>query len=621
MAETKDIKYVNKDFTTFKQALVNYAQTYFPDTYNDFSPSSPGTMFIEMAAYVGDVLSYYLDNQIQETFLQYAKQKENLFALAYMLGYRPKVTSAATVDVDIYQTIPALATGSAPDFDFALYIDEGTQIRSTSNSDVNFYIKEDVDFSFSSSLDPTEVVPLNVQQNGNVVNYLAKKTRKALAGTVQTTTFTFGGAERFPISTITDDNIIQILDITDSDGNTWYEVPFLGQETIFEQVENTSLNSPNLSGNQSQTPYLLRLRKTQRRFTTRFKANNQLEIQFGAGTSNDADEEIIPNYDNVGLGLTQGLSKLYTAFDPSNFLYTETYGIAPKNTTLTVRYLTGGGVESNVPAGDLTTISSQTVRFKNAGITNNGILNSVSTTNPLAATGGKDGDTNDEIQLNTLAAFPAQMRAVTLDDYTIRALSMPPKFGTVSKVYIQQDQAFSTNSTTDNIIDSNPLSLSFYILSYDANKKLTLADQALKQNLKNYLDEYRLLTDAVNIRDAFIINIGVEFEIIVLPNFNNNEVINNCIEALKSYFEIDKWQINEPILLKDLKILLDKIEGVQTVQNVEITNKVGNSLGYSDYAYDIKGATLKDVVYPSIDPMVFEVKNPTSDIKGRVVPL
>ena len=621
MAETKDIKYLNKDFTTFKQALVNYAQTYFPDTYNDFSPSSPGTMFIEMAAYVGDVLSYYLDNQIQETFLQYAKQKENLFALAYMLGYRPKVTSAATVDVDIYQTIPALATGSAPDFDFALYIDEGTQIRSTSNSNINFYIKEDVDFSFSSSLDPTEVVPLNVQQNGNVVNYLAKKTRKALAGTVQTTTFTFGGAERFPISTITDDNIIQILDITDSDGNTWYEVPFLGQETIFEQVENTSLNSPNLSGNQSQTPYLLRLRKTQRRFTTRFKTNNQLEIQFGAGTSNDADEEIIPNYDNVGLGLTQGLSKLYTAFDPSNFLYTETYGIAPKNTTLTVRYLTGGGVESNVPAGDLTTISSQTVRFKNAGITNNGILNSVSTTNPLAATGGKDGDTNDEIQLNTLAAFPAQMRAVTLDDYTIRALSMPPKFGTVSKVYIQQDQAFSTNSTTDNIIDSNPLSLSFYILSYDANKKLTLADQALKQNLKNYLDEYRLLTDAVNIRDAFIINIGVDFEIIVRPNFNSSDVLVRCVEALQTYFDISKWQVNQPIMLREIYVLLDKVQGVQTVEDVKIVNKTGTALGYSQYAYDVNGATRKNIIYPSLDPSIFEVKYPNSDIRGKIVSL
>ena len=621
MAETKDIKYLNKDFTTFKQALVNYAQTYFPDTYNDFSPSSPGTMFIEMAAYVGDVLSYYLDNQIQETFLQYAKQKENLFALAYMLGYRPKVTSAATVDVDIYQTIPALATGSAPDFDFALYVDEGTQIRSTSNSNINFYIKDDVDFSFSSSLDPTEVVPLNVQQNGNVVNYLAKKTRKALAGTVQTTTFTFGGAERFPVSTITDDNIIQILDITDSDGNTWYEVPFLGQETIFEQVENNSLNSPNLSGNQSQTPYLLRLRKTQRRFTTRFKANNQLEIQFGAGTSNDADEEIIPNYDNVGLGLTQGLSKLYTAFDPSNFLYTETYGIAPKNTTLTVRYLTGGGVESNVPAGDLTTISSQTVRFKNAGINNNGILNSVSVNNPLAATGGKDGDTNDEIQLNTLAAFPAQMRAVTLDDYTIRALSMPPKFGTVSKVYIQQDQAFSTNSTTDNIIDSNPLSLSFYILSYDANKKLTLADQALKQNLKNYLDEYRLLTDAVNIRDAFIINIGVDFEIIVRPNFNSSDVLVRCVEALQTYFDISKWQVNQPIMLREIYVLLDKVQGVQTVEDVKIVNKTGTALGYSQYAYDVNGATRKNIIYPSLDPSIFEVKYPNSDIRGKIVSL
>ena len=621
MAETKDIKYLNKDFTTFKQALVNYAQTYFPDTYNDFSPSSPGTMFIEMAAYVGDVLSYYLDNQIQETFLQYAKQKENLFALAYMLGYRPKVTSAATVDIDIYQTIPALATGSTPDFDYTLYIDEGTQIRSTSNSDINFYIKDDVDFSFSSSLDPTEIVPLNVQQNGNVVNYLAKKTRKALAGTVQTTTFTFGGAERFPISTITDDNIIQILDITDSDGNKWYEVPFLGQETIFEQVENTTLNSPNLSNNQSQTPYLLRLHKSPRRFTTRFKANNQLEIQFGAGTSNDADEEIIPNYDNVGLGLTQGLSKLYTAFDPSNFLYTETYGIAPKNTTLTVRYLTGGGVESNVPAGDLTTISSQTIRFKNPGITNNNILTSVSVNNPRAASGGKDGDTNEEIQLNTLAAFPAQMRAVTKEDYIIRSLSMPPKFGTVSKIYVQQDQAFSTNSTTDNIIDSNPLSLSFYILSYDANKKLTLADQALKQNLKNYLDEYRLLTDAVNIRDAFIINIGVDFEIIVRPNFNSSDVLVRCVESLQNYFNISKWQVNQPIMLREIYVLLDKVQGVQTVEDVKIVNKTGTALGYSQYAYDVKGATRKNIVYPSLDPSIFEVKYPNSDIRGKIVSL
>jgi hypothetical protein len=618
MAETKDIKYLNKDFTTFKQALINYAQTYFPDTYNDFSPASPGTMFIEMASYVGDVLSYYLDNQVQETFLQYAKQKENLFALAYMLGYRPKVTSAATTDIDIYQVLPALSTGSIPDFDYTLYIDSGTQIRSTSNSDINFYIKDDIDFSFSSSLDPTEIVPLNIQQNGDIVNYLLKKTRKALAGTVQTTTFTFGGPERFPIVNINDTNIIQILDVIDSDGNIWYEVPFLGQETIFEQIENDSLNSPNLSNNSNQTPYLLRLRKTPRRFTTRFKSNNQLEIQFGAGTSLDSDEEIIPNFDNVGLGLTQGLSKLYTAFDPSNFLYTETYGIAPKNTTLTVRYLTGGGIESNIPAGDLTTISSQTIQFKNQGIVNNNILNSVSVNNPLAASGGKDGDTNEEIQLNTLAAFPAQMRAVTKEDYIIRALSMPPKFGTVAKIYIQQDQALSNNSTTDNIIDSNPLSLSFYILSYDINKKLALADQALKQNLKTYLDEYRLLTDAINLKDAFIINIGVDFEVIVRPNYNSSDVLIRCVESLQDYFNIAKWQINQPIILQELFILIDKIPGVQTVEDIKIINKTGVSLGYSQYAYDIPGATKKNIIYPSLDPSIFEVKFPNSDIRGKI---
>jgi hypothetical protein len=611
MAINRDIKYINRDFGNLRQNLINYSKTYFPTTYNDFTESSPGMMFMELSAYVGDVLSFYQDNQFQETFLQYAREAKNLYDLAYMMGYKPKTTGVALVDVDFYQTVPESA--SVPDYNYALLISENSQISTPSG--IQFLVEDPVDFDTSSSLDPT-TVSIYEQDGSKVNSYLLKKTRKAISATINETTFSFSSPQEFATRSITANNIIGILDIVDSDGNVWYEVPYLGQEMVFDSIKNINPNDPNFSSQGGDSPYLLKLKQVSRRFATRFQSPTTLQIQFGAGTSNDTNEEVTPNADNVGLGLPFEKDKLTAAYSPQNFIFTDTYGIAPSNTTLTVRYLTGGGATANVSAGSLTTLSNSTVEFQVAGLVSNladDVFNSLQVNNPLAASGGSDGDTNEEIRQNAISNFSTQLRSVTQNDYLVRALSMPPKYGVVSKAYIEQTKL---NTLLPGEI---PSTLSLYVLSANAENNLTLAGSALKQNLQTYLSQYRVIGDSLNIKDAFIVNIGVDFEITVRPNFNSNEVLRKCLIELQTYFNINNWQINEPIQISELFLLLDKVQGVQTVKNVFITNKVGESLGYSKYAYDIPGATLNGVIYPSIDPMIFEVKYPTSDIKGKTV--
>jgi len=609
----RDIKYINRDFSSFRQRLIEFAKTYFPQTYNDFSPASPGMMFMEQTAYVGDVLSFYLDNQFQETFTQYAQQTNNVYELAYMFGYKPKVSTAAQAIIDVYQQVPSkLVSGEyIPDYDYALTVAENTTV--SSNTGVSFLLQDKIDFSISSSQDPTEVTIYQVSGN-NPQYYLLKKSRKAISSTINIETFNF--TDPIPYNTIqlSTNSFLKILDVTDSDGNTWYEVDHLGQEMVLEKVKNTNVNNQSLTDT---TPYILHLKKVARRFASRILNTNTIQLQFGAGDPLTVTEQITPNADNVGIGLPFDQDKLTTAYSPTNFLFTGTYGITPSNTDLTIRYLTGGGVNSNITANQLTKINTSGVKFNNFNLdstTANYIFSSLASNNTEAASGGKGGDTIEEIRQNTLALIASQQRSVTADDYLIRALSMPSDYGSISKAYIEQPKL-----TDDQVSTIETLNL--YVLSLNSQGQLDYATETLKNNLRTYISQYRMIGDNIEIRDAFIINIGVDFDIIVLPEYNNNEVLLACITALKDYFQTSKWQINQPIFLKDLYILLDKIKGVQTVKNVAISNKAGTTSGYSQYAYDITGATQSQVIYPSLDPSIFEVRYPNTDIKGRVSPL
>ena len=607
MAQERDIKYINRDFSNFRQQLVEFAKNYFPDTYNDFSPTSPGMMFIEMASYVGDVLSFYQDTQLQETFLQHAKDPANLYNLAYMMGYRPKTTSVSEVEIEVSQKVNAVAPNYTPNWNQALVVQPNTRLRATTAGDPKFIINDKIDFSYSSSLNPTEV-RIDSIANGYPAEYRLTKRVGAISGELKTATYDIGNVEKFLTLTIEDVNIVGVLDITDNDGHTWYEVPFLGQDTIYEDQSNTATDK-NL------VPSILRLKKVPRRFVTRLTSQGNLQIQFGAGinTSVSDDEVFLPDPTNVGMGTNQGLSRLDFAYDPSNFLFSKSYGIAPSNITLTVRYIIGGGVDSNVPANTINLVEQVTVAAADQSKSNTLTFN-----NRLPAVGGRDGDTVDELRQNSLRAYSEQNRAVTLQDYAIRSLSLPALYGSISKVYVTQDQSTNAN-VLGGAYDSNPLALSLYVLAYNSERQVIQATDSLKQNLKTYLSQYMLLTDAVNIKDAFIVNVAMKYEIITLPNFVSRDVLLACNTALIEHFDITKWSINQPINISSIYTLLDRVKGVQSVEKIYFENKVGDN--YSEYAYDIKGATRGNMVYPSYDPCIFEIKFPEIDIQGRVTTL
>ena len=615
-SDNKTINYLNKDFSDFKGALINLAQIYYPDTVNDFTEASPGTMFIEMASYIGDVLSFYTDAQVQETFLQYAQERENLYALAYTLGYIPVVTNPASVELEIFQQIPSNADG-LPDYNYALRIQKNSTFKPNNGSGVDYLIQSDVNFAFSSSFDTTEQSIYSV--NGTQPDYfLLKKKVKALSAEIETATFDIGAAERFKTLSLDDSKIIGIQSITDSDGNEYTEVPYLAQETIFEEVPNTEVNDPDLKQYQNQVPFLLRTKKVAKRFVTRFRSDKKMEIQFGAGATSGDDTTIIPNPDNIGLGIKDGRSLLDIAYDPSNFLFTKAYGEVPSNTTLTVKYLTGGGINSNANSNVINRVGSLTI-IPSKGGTNPTVFNtaieSIACNNPEPATGGGPGDSSQDIRLNAIANFSAQKRTVTKEDYIFRALSMPPQFGKVAKAYIVQDTQISMDT---NKRISNPNALNLYTLGYDYNKKLASLSYAAKVNLGTYLEQYRMLTDAINIKEASVINFKIEFDISVKKGFSNDQVLLNSINSLKSFFNTDNWQINQPINIGDVSGLLYGINGIQTVNNVIFTNIFGENSGYSKFKYDFDAATRNGTIYPSLDPSIFELKYPNTDIIGRV---
>lgn len=609
MAELRDIKYNNREFSDFREQLIEYTKNYFPDSYNDFAPSSPGMMFIEMASYVGDVLSFYQDSQLQETFLTHAKDPKNLFNLAYMMGYQPKVTGVSEVELELSVIVNASGSGDIkPNWSEAPSINANTVVQSVDSSKTNFLIDNPIDFTYSSSYDTTEVLINKVDSDNNPTEFKLIKKAKAFSGEIKTKTAAITRAEKFKTVTISDTNIVGILNVTGSDSKIWTEVPFLGQDTVF-------LDEVNAGADSDAVPYVMNLRKVPYRFVSRFKSNGDLDLQFGAGTLASDDSTILPDASNIGNVTNQGSTNyngtgsLTTAYDPSNFTYSKSYGSAP-TTNLHIEYLVGGGIEANVPANTVTNIL--TIAGTNTA--------NVTVNNPQPASGGRDGDSVEELRENSLRSFNSQNRTVTLQDYTVRALSLPAKYGSVAKAYVIQDQ-LTNSSNSNSIIDNNPLALSLYVLGYDNDKKLTSATATLKDNLKTYLAEFMLLTDSINIKDAFVVNIGINYEVIVRPNFASRDVLLQCNLAIQEFFRVDKRSINQPINLSEIYTLLDKIKGTQTIQKVEVVNLTSNDGNYTTYGYDIVGATKNNIVYPSFDPCIFEIKYPEVDIKGRVTTL
>ena len=654
----KQVNYLNKSFPGFKSDLIEFAKTYFPSSYADFNESSPGMMFIEMAAYVGDVLSFYVDEQFRESLLAYAEEKKTVFEIAQSYGYRPTLSTPSIANVNFFQTVPAAGTGNnaKPNFNYGYRIRPGSLVGADEYGKT-FKLIDEVNFQVSGTLDPTETSIYEVDEFNVPSKYLLKKKGRVVSGDITKEVFSFTDAIAYNKIALGHSPVLEIINVTDSDGNKWYEVESLAQDIVFEETANTAANDPELGGYNDTTPYLLKVTRTKNRFRTKITPEGKTMLVFGSGTVSGQDEEVVPNPSNVGTNFTNSnFLNANSALDPANFLNTAVYGKAPTNTDLTIEYSYGGGIEDNVPSNVITSTKGLIMELNSSGLTSglvNDSLNSLAVNNPVPATGGRGEETLQEVKENTKQYFQAQQRAVTKEDYITRIYNMPPKYGNVSKMYIVQDDQLNEGDgavadeliTMDTVLGygdgtgiprsklqariANPLALNLYTLGYDNSGKLTKVNDATKNNIKTYLGPYRMLTDAVNIKDAYVINIGVRFSIYVKKRYNKEEIIFKCIDKIKQYFITDKWQINQPIILADIAYEISLIEGVNNVVAPEdnnpsgdlvvVENKFDAALGYSGNIYDTTAAVKKGILYPSLDPSIFEVKFPSVDIVGKVV--
>jgi hypothetical protein len=646
--QSKDVRYINRDFPQLKESLIQFAKSYFPNTYKDFSDSSPGMMFIEMSAYVGDVLSYYTDYIFKESLIHNTQERRNIISLARYLGYKVRASRGATGDLDVYQLMPAQEVDGeyVPDTEFALEITEGMQISNNVGS--SYVTMLPVNFSANSALSPRVDSVYSRTAAGVPEFFLCKKTVRIRAGKTVVKNFTVNDPTSFLRLFLDEENTLEVLEVKDSDNNRWYEVDYLAQELVLSSVPNEAAREGSFTAYRNDVPYILQYLRTARRYTTTVNENSLTYLEFGAGLEAFSDELVTMNSQLVGVGLSN-INKLNIPYDPSNFLKNDTYGLAPSNTTLTVKYIVGGGFESNAGTDEVTRVISVEYDNITEGLSGEKLTkldaakNSLRVTNAIPVTGGKNPETNDEIRQNAMAFFSAQNRAVTKDDYLVRSYSMPPQFGTIAKAQVVTNTSLdvSVNNILRGAIDtqnnasvvnhdvqtyfrklsydrSNPFAINLYLLSYNGNRNLVPANEALVNNLINYLKQFRLLTDAVNIIDGYIINIGVEFSISVFKGYNKKDTLLTAIEIIQDFFAIDKWNFSQNINLSQLELEIAKVEGVQSVLSLNIENLNANDGDYSVVEYDIKSATRNKIIYPSIDPSIFEIKFPDQDIKGTV---
>lgn len=617
-AQNVDVRYLNRDFDSIQDQLISFAEAYYPETVQDFSEGSIGLMYIDMASYVGDVLSFYTDVQFKENFIQFAEERQNVVALANQMGYRPNVTNPATTKLDVFAVVPTRTVDGTvqPDFRFVPTIEENMVVASSTSPGVEFRTLEEIDFTADTASSPLEVQVFEQdQQRSRPASYLLTKTVRASAGSIENTTFSFDEPDAYTRRVIEDENVVTILSVTDSQGNEWQEVPYLAQEQVFREFKNKESISTEFTEFQEETPYLLRLQRAPKRFITRTRSDGLTFLQFGSGVAQDDQEEIVPNPLTIGNPQIPNVGQLDLPLDPANFLSIDSYGEVPFNTTLEVEYVVGGGVESNVPINDLTEIVDINFNLEDTEVTTDegqqilsSFQNSVRVTNPVPATGGGPADSIEQVRKNSQAFFAAQNRAVTKEDYVTRVLSMPSRYGSVAKATVDED-----------VQNENPLAVNLRVLGWDSNKKLVPVNNAIKQNIQEFLKQYQMLTDAINILDGFVVNVGVDVEISVFQSFSKKEAKVSAINEISSYMDPEKRDFNQPIIRGEIINLLNQIEGIQNVANIDITNKFNEDEGYSGNRYNISRATRKGIIFPSQDPSIFTVRFPNKDIKVRVL--
>ena len=599
----RDIKYLNRDFQSLKQDFIEHLRIYFPDTVQDFNESNTAMIFLELVAFMGDNLSFYLDRRFEESFIETAKESKNVFKHAKQLGYKVSGKAPATGKVDGFLRVPAITTDQEvkPDMRYAGEIIKGAKCKG--GNGVVYETVDRIDFSTVDSSNPffVQVGDVDSATKTPISFVLKVEGIDIKAGETKTHEFIVAEHKSFRKLTLPDEDVIEILSVIDSDGNEWYEVDYLAQDTVFTGLANTGDAS-------TEVPTILKLKSVPYRFVSEYDVStNKTSFIFGTGDAEVFDGELIPNLGDLSLPLFGRDAFSGFSIDPQNFLKTRTMGLAPVNTTLTVSYRVGGGIDTNAGSEEVDSVISSIFDVGNSTL-DLAVIKDVGASfeivNPAPIEGGRDQLSNDEIRQLSSANFATQNRIVTTPDFIVRSMSMPAKYGSIFRV-----------NAKPSVLNRSAIEL--IVLSKDSNGHVSVAPADLKSNLKTYLSKFRMMTDAIEILDGEVINVAIDFEILSVPGANKVETLANCITSLKSFFEIDSWQINQPINLTDVSSVLSAIPDVLSIIKLDFVNRIGNydSRGYSSTSHNIRENTQNGIVYAK-ENAIFEVKYLGKDIFG-----
>ena len=600
----KQRKYLNKDFGSFRQDLYDYARIHFPDRIKDFSETSLGGMFLDLAAYVGDVQSFYMDFQYHELNPQTSVEARNIQAHLEAAGVEIVGASPAVVEGIFSIEVPADTSVSPPipKVSTLPVIYAGTIVQAQNG--IQFELTENIDFAATDSTGELQATIRISSRDANnqVQSFILEGRGSCISGFRASETFTIGSFEAFKKITLAQENVTQVVSVKDALGNIYYEVGYLAQDTIYKALLNTNEDSELVPSNLQiiPCPYrFLRQMAVDTRLTT---------LTFGGGNAETLDDDIIPDPSEFALPLFGKVTFPRFSLNPGNLLQTTTLGVLGSNTTLTIDYRYGGGLSHNVSEGSINAIVNLVIGFPGSPSATEAsfVRQSLFVRNDKEAAGGDDAPNLEDLKLQIPGARAAQSRIVTKEDLLARIYTMPANFGRVFRASIRANP-------------NNPLSSLLYIISRNNSGALITSPDSLKKNLAKYLNTYRMISDAIDILDAQVINLQVEFVIVVDPNYNRALVLNNVLVKLRQYFNIKFFEIDQPIVLDDIRNIIYNNTGVISLQSLALKNATG-TLGnrvYSDVQFDRANTTRGLVIGPP--GSIFEVRFKDNDLIGSVV--
>lgn len=591
------INYTARDFESIKDSLVEYTKRYYPNTFKDFNEASFGSLMLDTVSYVGDVLSFYVDYQANESFLDTALEYKNIVKLARQLGFKYPGSPSSHGEVAVYVLVPANTTGTQPDESYYPVLKKGSSFSSPGGT--KYLLTEDIDFSHP---DNEIVVAKSNSTTGTPTYYAVKAFGKIISGEVKSELIELGSYTKFKQVELSDaEDVSEILQVVDSAGQEYFQVEYLSQDVIYKEFTNP------VAADQQFAPKILKPVTVPRRFVFEREPGRGY-LQFGYGSESDLSSDVIVDPSTVLLDITGKKYISDSSFDPYNLISSDKFGVVPTDTTLEISYRTNSTDSANAPVGAITNIVDGTLRFTNVfnldSAKVNDVRNSLEVINEVAIVGDTDFIDSDNIKTRAVGAFHSQNRAVTTQDYKTLCYSMDPKYGSIKRCSLVVDQ------------DSFKRNLNLYIISEDAGGNFISSNKSIKDNLKTWLNNYKMISDTIDILDARVINLGIDFSVTSELNSNKGEVLQRCISALKENFRISA-DIGEPFYITKIYSVLNSVDGVVDTSKVEIKRISGNN--YSTTYYNIKDNRSADGKYILIPKnVIYEIKYPNDDIRGVV---